>query len=62
MTAYYCGLGEDLKVKAGQQVKQGDVLGAAGNSSVLEASEEPHLHLGMKRDGKWIDPAEVLGL
>lgn len=62
VTAYYCGLGEELKVKAGQQVKQGDVLGAAGNSSVLEASEEPHLHLGMKRDGKWIDPAEVLGL
>ena len=62
VTAFYCGLGEGVKVAAGQQVKQGDVLGEAGNSSVLEASEEPHLHLAMKRDGKWIDPAEVLGI
>ena len=39
----------------------GDVIGKVGNSSVMEASEEPHLHLGMKQSGKWIDPAEVLG-
>lgn len=62
VTAYYCGLSEAVKVTTGQQVKQGDALGEAGNTSVLEASEEPHLHLGMKRDGKWIDPAELLGL
>lgn len=62
VTAYYCGLGEAVKAAAGQQVKKGDIIGEAGNSSVLEASEEAHLHLGMKRDGKWIDPAEVLGI
>lgn len=62
VTVYYCGLAETVKVKAGQEVKQGDALGEVGNSSVLEASEEPHIHLAMKRDGKWIDPAEMLGL
>ena len=62
VTAFYCGLDEAVKAVAGQQVKQGDVIGKVGNSSVMEASEEPHLHLGMKRSGKWIDPAEVLGI
>lgn len=62
VTAYYCGLAESIPVAKGQQVKQGDTLGQVGNTSVMEASEEPHLHLGMKQDGSWIDPAEKLGL
>lgn len=62
VTAYYCGLAEAIPVAKGQQVKQGDTLGQVGNTSVMEASEEPHLHLGMKQDGSWIDPAEKLGL
>ncbi|MBQ4051794.1 MAG: M23 family metallopeptidase [Oscillospiraceae bacterium] len=61
IVALYCGLDEAVKAAVGQQVKQGDVIGKVGNSSVMEASEEPHIHLGMKQGGKWIDPAEVLG-
>lgn len=61
VTVLYCGLDEAVKTAAGQQLKQGDIIGKVGNSSVMEASEEPHLHLSMKQSGKWIDPAEVLG-
>ena len=56
ITAIYCGLGSDVKVKKGQEVKMGDVLGSVGNSSIVESGEESHLHLGMKKDGEWIDP------
>lgn len=62
VTAYYCGLADSVKVEPGAELKQGDQLGEVGNTSVVEASEEAHLHLGMKQDGKWIDPAAVLGL
>ena len=60
ITAIYCGLGSDVKVKKGQEVKMGDVLGSVGNSSIVESGEESHLHLGMKKDGEWIDPMSVI--
>ncbi len=60
ITAFYCGLGSDVKVKKGQEVKMGDVLGTVGNSSIIESGEEPHLHFGMKKDGEWIDPMSVI--
>lgn len=62
VTAYYCGLADSVKVEPGAELKQGDQLGEVGNTSVVEASEEAHLHLGMKQDGKWIDPAAILGI
>ncbi|MGI5857119.1 MAG: peptidoglycan DD-metalloendopeptidase family protein [Candidatus Merdivicinus sp.] len=60
ITAIFSGLASDVKVKKGQQVKMGDVIGAVGNTSIVEASEEMHLHLGMKKDGEWIDPMSVI--
>jgi hypothetical protein len=40
--ARYCHLREEIPVKAGDEVKQGDVIGYVGNSG---QSMEPHLHL-----------------
>jgi len=40
--ARYCHLRENIPVKAGDQVKRGDVIGYVGNSG---QSMEPHLHL-----------------
>ncbi len=40
--ARYCHLRAEIPVKAGDQVKQGDVIGFVGNSG---QSMEPHLHL-----------------
>ena len=60
ITALYCGLNDDIKVKKGQEVALGDVIGSVGNSSLIEAAEEMHLHVGMKQDGEWIDPQSVI--
>ena len=56
ITVLYCGLSSDVKVKKGQEVKMGDVLGSVGASGLIESSEESHLHLAMKQDSQWIDP------
>ncbi|MEG2597022.1 MAG: M23 family metallopeptidase, partial [Oscillospiraceae bacterium] len=59
-TVFYCGLADTVKVKKGQEVKLGDVLGEVGNTSVVETAEDFHLHLSMKKDNKWIDPMTVM--
>lgn len=61
-TAYYYGLGDQISVQAGDSVTAGQTLGQIGNSSLVEASEASHLHLGIKKDGSWVDPALLLGL
>lgn len=45
------------KVKEGQKVKQGDVIGLLGTSGL---STGPHLHLEIKKDGQFIDPESVI--
>lgn len=45
------------KVKEGQKVKQGDVIGLLGSSGI---STGPHLHLEIKKDGQFIDPESVI--
>ena len=45
------------KVKEGQKVKQGDVIGLLGSSGI---STGPHLHLEIKKDGHFIDPELII--
>ncbi len=59
-TAYYSGLADTVKVKKGQEISLGDVIGEVGNSSIIESGEESHLHLAMKKDNEWIDPLSVI--
>lgn len=56
--AYYCGLGQ-TSVKKGASVKQGQQIGTLGVVP-SESVDAPHLHLAMKKNGKYIDPASVL--
>lgn len=56
----YCGLAKELNVKAGQTVKQGEILGKTGDTNQCEILQQPHLHLGVKQGGKWIDPLSVI--
>lgn len=44
-----------LRVRPGQAVKAGDVLGAVGESG---AAAFPHVHLGMRRSGHKVDPLD----
>jgi hypothetical protein len=55
-TAIYGHL-SDIKVKAGQIVKEGDLLGLSGNTG---RSTGPHLHFGMKENGQFIDPTKFI--
>ena len=55
-----CGLAKDLNVKVGAAVKQGEIIGKTGDTNQAEMLQEPHLHLGVKRGGKWIDPISVI--
>ncbi len=59
-TAYFCGLADTVKVKKGQEVKLGDVIGEVGNTSLVENADEFHLHLAMKKDNQWIDPMTII--
>lgn len=61
LEVYYCGLAKELNVKAGQQVKQGEIIGKTSDTNVSEALQKPHLHLAVKENGKWIDPLSVVG-
>lgn len=58
-TAYYCGLGETVMVKPGQEIRTGDDIGCIKNIP-CEILDDPHLHLMISKDNKFIDPILVL--
>lgn len=52
----YAHLSEVL-VKKGEKVKQGQVVAKSGNTGL---STGPHLHYGIYRDGKLLDPMDMI--
>lgn len=56
----YCGLNGQPTVKEGDEVEPGQQIGAI-DTIPCEVVEEPHLHFGMKKNDKWVDPMEYIG-
>ncbi len=55
----YCGLGTELSVQPGDTVSGGTVLGVVGQTADIESAVSPHLHIELRHNGKFIDPASV---
>jgi murein DD-endopeptidase MepM/ murein hydrolase activator NlpD len=43
-----------IRVKAGQRIQQKNVIGDSGSTGRLTTG--PHLHFGMRRGGRWVNP------
>lgn len=56
----YASLSEDVAVKVGDKVACGEVIGAVGNSALLESAIGDHLHFSVTRNGENVDPADFL--
>lgn len=58
----YANLDEKVNVKAGQNVKQGDVIGKVGNTTLRAAYEKYgyHLHFAVISGKDYVDPAKYI--
>ena len=45
---------------AGVEVHAGDLIGAVGESAIIECAEEPHLHFEVMQDNTFVDPKTYL--
>ncbi len=56
INGHYYGLAESLNVKAGQEVKMGEIIGQVGDTAEIECKLDSHLHFGITENGSWVDP------
>ena len=57
---HYANLAATPTVSTGDSVEAGDVIGAVGDTALLETGEESHLHFAVYLYGDPVDPAEYL--
>lgn len=56
----YSNLATDKMVEKGDTVTQGQVLSNVGKTALYECKDPAHLHFELLKDGKTVDPAELL--
>ena len=52
-------LSQEDRVKAGQDVKAGDIIGTAGNTAKTEMLEDAHVHVEVTKDGEYVNPESL---
>ncbi len=53
---------DEIKVDAGQVVKRGQVVARSGRSGFWRGKNGYHVHIGLKRDKRYVDPLPYLGV
>lgn len=56
----YSNLDAEVNVQVGAEVKQGDVIGKVGNTTIAEQFMEPHLHFELLENDKYVDPNKFM--
>lgn len=56
----YSNLDENVSVNVNDSVNTGDVIGKVGKTSIAEKFAEPHLHLELLENGKYVDPNKYI--
>ena len=57
--SYYSNLAkESVTCSVGAAVKQGDVIGCVGDTTISELADEPHLHFEFKVSGESVNPLD----
>lgn len=56
VSSRYSNLSIVPTVTVGQEVSAGDVIGAVGDTALLECADDPHLHLEVFKEGIALDP------
>ena len=56
----YANLDESTSIKKGDEVAEGDVIGVVGNTALADATDLPHLHFEITKDGENINPSEYI--
>jgi len=56
----YANLAKGDMVTPNQKVKQGEVIGAVGNTASFEAADPPHLHFEVLKKNKNVNPSDYL--
>lgn len=56
----YSNLSDTIEVISGDEVKTGDIIAKAGDSSVADFTADPHLHFEILLNGEYVDPAEYI--
>lgn len=54
----YANLDENIQIKQGDEVAEGDVIGLVGNTALGDATDIPHLHFEISKDGENVNPKE----
>jgi len=59
-TTRYASLAEDVAVEPGDAVTAGEIIGAVGNTALMESALGDHIHFSVTCDSEPIDPAKFL--
>lgn len=61
LMVYYRGLNKDTAVRQGENVAEGASIGTVGEIP-CEAADGIHLHIEVRSENRYLDPAEALGI